>query len=484
MGSMSVPTDALWGAQTQRAVENFGTDGGISGRTMHTHFVHTLGLVKKACAVANRRMGKFKGRDADVKAIIAASQEVYEGKHDKHFVVEIYQTGSGTSTNMNANEVLSNLAILKRGGKLGSRSPVHPNDDINMGQSSNDVIPTTLKVAAATRIKDKLIPALKVLAAELTKKAKEWEDIVKSGRTHLMDATPVTLGQVFGGYAAQITKGVQRAERAIDAMHELALGGTAVGTGINTPANFPGVVIEELAAWTGIPFVEAPNHFEAQAAQDGVVEAHGNLKAIAASLFKIASDVRLLGSGPRAAIGELILPAVAPGSSIMPGKTNPVMAEALTMAAARVMGNDVTINMAGASGQFELNVFLPVMSEAILESIDVLAGASRKFAVNCIAGTQADRGKISKLIEGNLVVATALNELIGYDQASKLVKTCYNEGVGDLGIRELATKWIKAGTLTKKDGSALTVAELDAGLALKKMTMPDPPLDADPRQDL
>lgn len=292
-----------------------------------------------------------------------------------------------------------------------------------------------------------------------------------------MDATPVTLGQVFSGYAAQVKKGIERAQRALDALTELALGGTAVGTGINTPQNFPGATIKQLADWTGIPFIEAPNHFEAQAAQDGVVEAHGQLKAIAASLFKIANDIRLLGSGPRAGLAEIIIPPVAPGSSIMPGKVNPVMAEAMTMAAARVMGNDVTINMAGASGQFELNVFLPVMSEAMLESIDVLAGASAKFADKCVAGLVADRDQIDRLLQGNMIVATALNELIGYDAASKLVKTAYNNGQGRRTVRDVAVEMIKAGELKTNDGSrVVTVEELDAGLAMKKMTQPDPPI--------
>jgi fumarate hydratase class II len=372
--------------------------------------------------------------DTIFEGIRAACDEVIEGTHDAHFPIDIYQTGSGTSTNMNVNEVVARRAAQLIGDDLGDTT-VHPNDHVNRGQSSNDVIPTTIHVAGATAIHDQLIPALAQLADTLDEKAKAFDPIVKSGRTHLMDATPIRLGQEFSGYAAQARNAVRRAEDARDALLELALGGTAVGTGINRPLAFPERAIAEINQATGLAFREASNHFEAQAARDGVVEAHGHLNTIAASLNKIANDIRWLGSGPRTGISEIRIPATQPGSSIMPGKVNPVMSEMLTMVCARVMGNHTTVTIGGMNGNFELNVYLPVMADALLSSIDLLANGSATFAVRCVQGLEADVATCENSVERNLAICTSLAPVIGYDQAAAISKEAFKTGKT---VREVA----------------------------------------------
>lgn len=431
LGEMSVPSDALYGAQTQRAVENFP----ISGVRFPRRFIGALGIVKRACARANHQLGRLD--DGIFEAIQQAASEVLSGTHDAHFPIDIYQTGSGTSTNMNANEVIANRSIQIRGGEVGSKS-VHPNDHVNMGQSSNDVIPTCIHVAGATAIHEELLPALETLATALETKAEAWMGLVKSGRTHLMDATPITLGQEFSGYAAQVRNGIRRAESARDALLELALGGTAVGTGINRPKAFPGLAIADIAATTGLAFVEAANHFEAQAARDGVVEAHGQLNVIAASLTKIANDIRWLGSGPRTGFYEIALPATQPGSSIMPGKVNPVMSEMLTMACARVAGNQTTVTIGGMNGNFELNVYLPVMAHALLESVTLLANGSSTFAARCVEGLVANEERLASSVERNLAICTSLAPAIGYDKAAAISKAAFKTGQT---VREVAREW-------------------------------------------
>ena len=428
LGEMRVPRDALYGAQTQRAVENFP----ISGQRFPRRFIRSLGLVKRSCAIANHALGELD--DTIFEGIRAACDEVIEGTHDVHFPIDIYQTGSGTSTNMNANEVVAHRALQLIGDALGDRT-VHPNDHVNRGQSSNDVIPTTIHIAGATAIHDQLIPALAQLADTLDEKARAFDPIVKSGRTHLMDATPIRLGQEFSGYAAQARNAVRRAKEARDALLELALGGTAVGTGINCPLAFPERAIAEINLATGLDFREASNHFEAQAARDGVVEAHGHLNTIAASLNKIANDIRWLGSGPRTGISEIRIPATQPGSSIMPGKVNPVMSEMLTMVCARVMGNHTTVTIGGMNGNFELNVYLPVMADALLESIGLLANGSSTFAARCVQGLEADVAVCEDSVERNLAICTSLAPVIGYDQAAAISKEAFKTGQT---VREVA----------------------------------------------
>jgi fumarate hydratase class II len=452
LGEVSVPSWAYYGAQTQRAVENFP----ISGRGFSRHFIRCLGIVKKACAQANLELELL---DADRHAAITgAAQQVMDGDLDKHFPIDIFQTGSGTSSNMNANEVISNRAIEIMGGTIGSKDPVHPNDHVNCSQSSNDVIPTTIHVAGATALQDHLVPALARLHTALTEKATAFDHIVKSGRTHLMDATPIRLGQEFSGYAAQVKKGIQRAESARDALLELALGGTAVGTGINRPPAFPAKAIHHIAEETGLPFIEARNHFEAQAARDDVVEAHGQLKTIAASLTKIANDIRWLGSGPRTGFGEIRLPEIQPGSSIMPGKVNPVMSEALTMVCAQVMGNDVAVNIGGASGNFELNVFLPMMADNLLGSTMLLAGAVNAFTTKCVEGIEANEEVCLASVERNLAICTSLAPVIGYDKAAGLSKLAFKT---NRSIREVALA----------EGE-LSAEEIDRLLDFRSMTEP------------
>ncbi|GAB5534629.1 MAG: class II fumarate hydratase [Rubricoccaceae bacterium] len=413
LGPVEVPADALYGAQTQRAKENFP----ISSLRFSRRFIEALGTIKASAAKANQSLGLLD--DDQAQAIADAAGMVRDGRLDDQFPLDIFQTGSGTSTNMNANEVIATVANRDLGNldRL-----VHPNDDVNMGQSSNDVIPTAMHVAARVGIETELVPALDALASSLEAKAEEFDDVVKSGRTHLMDATPVRLGQEFGGYAAQVRKGIERVQRASEELSELALGGTAVGTGINRPVDFPATAIANISEATGIAFREADNHFEAQAAKDAYVSAAGALNTVAVSLLKIANDIRHLGSGPTSGLSEIKLPAIQPGSSIMPGKVNPVLSEAMMMAAARVMGNTVTITVGGQHGNFELNVMMPVMAHAMLESIEILSGACDAFRTKCVDGITANRERCRELLLKNPSIATALNAEIGYDTASKVAK--------------------------------------------------------------
>lgn len=432
LGEVPVPSDAYYGAQTQRAVDNFP----ISGIGFNRGFIYALGLVKRASAGANMDLGLLDPERGA--AIVAAAQEVMDGKLDAHFPIDIFQTGSGTSSNMNANEVISNRAIEIMGGAIGSKVPVHPNDHVNMGQSSNDVIPTAIHIAGACAVHNDLIPALKHLHGALASKADAWDHIIKSGRTHLMDATPIRLGQEFGGYAAQVKHGIRRAEGARDALLELALGGTATGTGINRPKAFPKMAIERIRTESGLPFTEAANHFEAQGARDGVVEASGQFKTIAASFMKIANDIRWLGSGPRTGFYEIALPSVQPGSSIMPGKVNPVMCEMLTMVSAQVMGNDVAINIGGQGGNFELNVYLPVMAHNLLQSATILANGAVAFTDRCVVGIEANEEICVQSVERNLAICTSLAPAIGYDKAAAISKEAFKT---NQTVREVAIEW-------------------------------------------
>ncbi len=422
MGEMSVPADAYWGAQTQRAVENFP----ISGYRFGRRFIRAMGLIKRAAARTNVALDRL---DAGLgKLIEQAADEVIEGKLDRHFVLDIFQTGSGTSTNMNANEVIANRAIELSGGKIGSRDPVHPNDHVNTGQSSNDVIPTALHVSMAEALHQDLIPALELLANKLEIKAKSFDKIVKIGRTHLQDATPIRLGQEFQGYAGQIERSIKRLKEAEEELSEVALGGTAVGTGINTHPEFAKGVCQDLSKATGIEFVEAANHFEAQASKDGVCEASGQLRTIAVSLTKIANDIRLLGSGPRCGIGELKIPAIQPGSSIMPGKVNPVMCEMVVQVAAQVVGNDTAVMIGCRDGHLELNVMMPLLAHNCLESIRLLRSAARTFAEKCVDGIEASAERCNELVEKSLAMCTSLVPQIGYDQAAAIAKEAYRTG--------------------------------------------------------
>ncbi len=429
MGEMQVPVSSYYGAQTQRAVLNFP----ISDLRVPRAFIRAIGLIKKAAAETNRELGLLALPIAE--PIIAAANEVIEGKLDPHFVVDIFQTGSGTSTNMNANEVIANRAIEIRGGKIGSRE-IHPNDHVNLGQSSNDVIPTAIHVAAMEEVETRLIPALQRLERSLRVKATELDSIVKIGRTHLQDAVPIRLGQEFSGYATMIGHGISRIESVRPRLLELAIGGTAVGTGLNCPPGFPGRVVGKLGQWTGIPFKEAENRFEALAARDAAVETSGMLKAVACSLMKIANDLRWLGSGPRCGLGEILLPPTQPGSSIMPGKVNPVIAESVTMIAAQILGNDVTITIGGQSGNFELNVMMPVIAYNLLQSISLLANGCVTFAEKCVDGIRADRERCEQMIEQSLAMVTALAPKIGYDKAAVIAKEAFESG---RTVREVAS---------------------------------------------
>jgi len=422
MGEMTVPGWALWGAQTQRAVENFP----ISGYRLGRRFVRALGLIKAASARVNLSLGRLDERRAEL--IGRAAREVIDGKLDEHFVLDVFQTGSATSSNMNANEVIANRAIQLAGGKVGSRDPVHPNDHVNTGQSSNDVIPTAIHVAAAEALRQDLAPALEHLGGLLEAKAKRFDRIVKIGRTHLQDATPIRLGQQFSGYAAQVRNSHQRVEKAIKALCPLAIGGTAVGTGINTHPEFGRRVAAELSNQTGIPFVEAENHFEAQASKDAVCEASGQLRTVAVALTKVANDLRLLACGPRCGIAEIKLPETQPGSSIMPGKVNPVMCEMVIQVAAQVHGNDAAIAMGCRDGHFELNVMMPMMAHNLLESIRLLTSACRVFADRCVAGIEADEQRCRELIERSLAMCTSLVPHVGYDAAAAIAKEAYATG--------------------------------------------------------
>ncbi len=454
LGEVRVPASALYGAQTQRAIENFP----VSGQRFPRQFIQSIGVIKQACAEANRDLDLLDNEKAT--AIIDACQKVIDGEVDEHFPLDVYQTGSGTSTNMNANEVIANLAAEMLGGERGSKL-VHPNDDVNMSQSSNDVIPTAMHVAARVTIENKLLPALERFAESLEAKSSEFDDVLKSGRTHLMDATPVRLGQEFGGYAAQVRNGVRRIEHASEELAELALGGTATGTGINRHVDFPSKAISHINRKTGLDFREADNHFEAQAAKDAYVSAAGALSTVATSLVKIANDLRHLSSGPTSGLGEIRLPAIQPGSSIMPGKVNPVMSEALMMACARVMGNTITVTIGAQHGNFELNVMMPVMTTAMLESIALLGGACDAFRTRCLDGIVADRERCRELLELNPSIATALNAAIGYDAASKVAKKAASERIS---VREAAKA---LGLLEDED--------LDRYLDVREMTEPGIP---------
>jgi fumarate hydratase, class II len=430
MGEMPVPANACYGAQTARAVENFP----ISGWRFPRSFLRALGLIKKHAAQANQSLGLLDAQIAG--AVQRAAQELIDGSLDTHFVVDIFQTGSGTSTNMNANEVIANRAIDLLGGQLGDKL-VHPNDHVNRGQSSNDVIPTAIHLAALNEMQRQLIPALKELHDALAKKAVEFDHILKIGRTHLQDATPMRLGQEFSGYASQIAHGIARLENTRAHLGELALGGTAIGTGLNTHPEFARKVIEGIARETGLSLCEAPNHFEAQASRDTCVELSGALKTLAVSLIKIANDIRWLGSGPRLGLGELKLPATQPGSSIMPGKVNPVMSEMVIQVGAQVIGHDAAITFAGTFGNFELNTMLPVIAHNLLSSIELLANASRVFAKRCIAGLQADVEKCEANVERSLAMCTALAPVIGYDKAAHIAKVAYQT---NRTVREVAAE--------------------------------------------
>ncbi|MGD0144016.1 MAG: class II fumarate hydratase [Rhizomicrobium sp.] len=422
LGPIEVPADRYWGAQTQRSLENFK----IGGELMPRPVVHALGVVKRAAAITNVALGELD--PALAKAIEAASEEVITGKLDDNFPLVVWQTGSGTQSNMNANEVISNRAIEMLGGTMGSKKPVHPNDHVNRSQSSNDCFPTAMHIAAVTEIHRVLLPGLHHLHAALAAKAREFADIIKIGRTHLQDATPVTLGQEFSGYATQIAYGIARVEGALPRLCMLAQGGTAVGTGLNCPPGFAERFAAEAAKLTGFPFVTAPNKFEALAAHDASVEMSGALNTLAASLFKIAQDIRLMASGPRSGLGELSLPENEPGSSIMPGKVNPTQCEALTMVCAQVMGNNVAITFAGSQGNFELNVFKPVVIYNLLQSIRLIGDAAVSFTDHCVNGIVANRAHITALMERSLMLVTALAPRIGYDNAAKIAKTAHKNG--------------------------------------------------------
>ena len=446
-----MPKEALYAAQTQRAVQNFP----ISGKGLSDHHIAALGQVKRAAAIANLELGVID--EATSKAIQQAAEEVIENKHDKEFPIDIFQTGSGTSSNMNTNEVVATLASRIKG------DTVHPNDHVNASQSSNDVFPTSIHIASVQAVNEVLLPGLKTLAQSLEKKSEEFADVVKSGRTHLMDATPIMLGQEFSGYAMQIRNGIKRIEGALPRLCELPLGGTAVGTGINTPAGFSQRVIELIAQNTGLPFTEAPNHFEAQAAQDSLVEMSGAIRTVAVSLVKICNDLRWMGSGPRTGIGELALPDLQPGSSIMPGKVNPVVPEATVQVAAQVIGNDATIAFAGAQGNFDLLVMLPVMASNLLESINIVGNAAKVLAEKTVDGLKANVDRCKELAESSPSIVTPLNRVIGYEAASKIAKHAVKEGIT---IREstIDLGFVERGEISEED--------LDKALDVASMTHP------------
>ena len=428
-GPIDVPADRLWGAQTQRSLQNFD----ISGERQPREIIHALAQVKRASARVNQALGLLDARKAD--AIVAAADEVLAGRHEGEFPLVVWQTGSGTQTNMNVNEVLANRASELLGGARGEARLVHPNDDVNKSQSSNDVFPTAMHVAAVQALVQRLLPAIATLRATLQAKAQAFDDIVKIGRTHLQDATPLTLGQEFSGWVAQLAHGERHVRDALPHLCELALGGTAVGTGLNAPKGYAEQVAADLAAQTGLPFVTSPNKFESLASCDAQVAAHGALKTLAASLMKIANDVRWLASGPRSGIGEITIPENEPGSSIMPGKVNPTQCEALTMLAAQVLGNDVAINVGGASGNFELNVFRPMVAHNFLQSVRLLADGMKSFNDHCAVGIEPNRARIDELVERSLMLVTALNTHIGYDKAAAIAKKAHKEGTS---LREAA----------------------------------------------
>ncbi|GAA4530502.1 class II fumarate hydratase [Chelativorans composti] len=446
-GPIEVPADHYWGAQTQRSLTNFK----IGTERMPIPLVRALGIIKQAAAEVNMRLGKLDAKIGE--AIVAAAREVVEGKHDGEFPLVVWQTGSGTQTNMNANEVISNRAIEMLGGEKGSKKPVHPNDHVNMGQSSNDTFPTAMHIAVARETVAQLLPALEYLTAALEEKERAFGDIVKIGRTHTQDATPLTLGQEFSGYVAALKLGRARIEAALNDVYALAQGGTAVGTGLNAPVGFDKAFAERVAAITGLPFRTAENKFEALASHGALANFHGALNALAADLFKIANDIRFLGSGPRSGLGELKLPENEPGSSIMPGKVNPTQCEALTMVATQVMGNHTTVTVAASQGHFELNVFKPVIANAVLQSVRLLTDSSRSFADNCVKGIEADEVRIADLMQRSLMLVTALAPAIGYDNAAKIAKAAHKNGTT---LREEA---LKSGLVTADEYDRLVRPE-------------------------
>jgi fumarate hydratase class II len=452
-GPIEVPADRYWGAQTERSRRNFR----IGEERMPQPLIRALGTIKSAAADVNHALDSLDARRA--KAIARAAQEVIDGKLDDHFPLMVWQTGSGTQTNMNVNEVIAARANMILGGKPGAKSPVHPNDHVNMSQSSNDSFPAAMHIAATEEIAHRLIPALAHLQQALEKKTKEFARIVKIGRTHTQDATPLTLGQEFSGYAAQVKSGIARVELALKTLYPLAQGGTAVGTGLNAKPQFAKLVAKKIAALTGLPFVTAPNKFEALASHDAFVFAHGALSSVATGLFKIANDIRLLGSGPRSGLGELILPENEPGSSIMPGKVNPTQAEALTMVCCQVFGNQTTITIAASQGHFELNVYKPVIAHAMLQTIGLLADAARSFTDNCVIGIRADEARIRELMERSLMLVTALAPKIGYERAAEIAKAAHAKGTT---LREEA---IRLGYVSP--------AEFDRLVRPEKMTRPN-----------
>jgi len=450
-GPIEVPADRYWGAQTERSRGNFK----IGGERMPKPIVRAFGIVKRAAALANKDMGLIDAKLADT--IASAAQEVIDGKLDDHFPLVVWQTGSGTQSNMNANEVIGNRAIEMLGGTMGSKKPVHPNDHVNMSQSSNDSFPTAMHIAAAEEITHRLIPALEHLHRALDAKASEFADIIKIGRTHTQDATPLTLGQEFSGYAAQVASGIARLKPVLNELLMLAQGGTAVGTGLNAKKGFAELFAKKVAEITKLPFVTAPNKFEVMAAHDAYVSAQGALTSIATALFKIANDIRFLGSGPRSGLGELSLPENEPGSSIMPGKVNPTQSEALTMVCCQVIGNGTTVAVAGSQGHFELNVYKPVLAYALLQSVRLLADASRSFADNCVVGIQANKDRIAHLMEMSLMLVTALAPKIGYDKAAQVAKTAHKNGT------TLKEEAVRLGFVTEKEFDELVRPEKMVG---------------------
>ena len=452
MGDIDVPANSYYGAQTARSLIHFD----IGTETMPREIIRGMGILKKASAMVNAELGLIPENIKDL--ICQAADEVIQGKMDEHFPLRVWQTGSGTQSNMNTNEVIANRAIVIAGGIIGSKDPVHPNDHVNMGQSSNDTFPTAMHISTVERIRDALIPAISTLAGSFRKKTGEFQDIIKIGRTHLMDATPLTLGQEFSGYTTQLEYALDRINGCMPRMYQIALGGTAVGTGLNSHKDFAVKVASQIADLTGCPFVTAPNKFESLAAHDAIVEVSGVLKTIACSLMKIANDIRWLGSGPRCGIGEIVLPANEPGSSIMPGKVNPTQSEAMTMVAAQVIGNDTAINVGGSSGNFELNVFKPLMIYNLLQSIRLLADSCRSFNDHCVVGIKPDRAHIEKHLNGSLMLVTALNPHIGYDNAAKVAKKAYQDNIT-----------LKEAAATLK---LLTPEEFDEKVRPEKMTGP------------
>ena len=447
MGAIDVPADKLWGAQTQRSRQNFR----IGGERIPLSVIHALGTIKRAAARTNCKLGLLDQKLAD--AIAEAAAEVAAGKLDDHFPLVVWQTGSGTQSNMNANEVIANRANIALGGQAGTKSPVHPNDHVNMSQSSNDTFPSAIHIAAGTQVTEALLPALRALHGELAGKAKAWKDIVKIGRTHTQDATPLTLGQEFSGYARQVEAGIERLELTLPGMFELAQGGTAVGTGLNAPEGFAEAIAQQIAEDTGLPFVTAPNKFEALGSEDGLVFAHGAINALAAALYKIANDIRFLGSGPRSGLGELALPENEPGSSIMPGKVNPTQCEAMTQVCAQIFGNHAALTFAGSQGQFELNVYRPVIAFNFLQSVRLMADAAESFRANLLEGLLPREDNIKRGLDNSLMLVTALAPSIGYDNAAAIAKSAHKEGTT---LREAA---IASGHVTGEEFDRLVRPE-------------------------